>query len=148
MKQKLNSVLLIDDDESTNFLNELILNEADCTKQIVAVQSGKKALDFIKQKKANSVKEPDLIFLDVNMPAMDGWEFLEEYVRLPKEDRNSIVIVMLTTSLNPDDEERAKTYSEVNGFCHKPLTFEILQSVMHEHFDFTEDMLDKLNADS
>jgi CheY-like chemotaxis protein len=137
MKQKLNCVLVIDDDEPTNFFTQMILEESGCTHHIRMVQSGREALDYL----ANSEKpgsdpnlypSPDLIFLDINMPAMDGWEFLEEYKKLNVDSR--IIVVMLTTSLFPEDKLKAERMSEISGFENKPLTMEKLTAVIEKYF--------------
>jgi CheY-like chemotaxis protein len=137
MKQKLNCVMVIDDDEPTNFFTEMILEDSGCTKHVKVMQSGKEALDYLaKSEEAGSdaslYPSPDLIFLDINMPAMDGWEFLEEYRKLNVENR--IIIVMLTTSLFPEDKLRAKVMSEISGFENKPLTAEKVAAVLEKYF--------------
>ncbi len=135
MKNKLNCVLLIDDDESTNFLHEIIINQAEITNKVIARQSGSSALEYLRQKKMNGeYPQPDLIFLDINMPGMNGWEFLEEYKQLEKAQQGKFVVVMLTTSLHPEDEERAKGMSEINDFMNKPLTVEMLHEVIEKYF--------------
>jgi len=138
MKHKLSCILLIDDDEPTNFLNQMTLEQADCAEYVQVVQSGQDALDFLmhKGKYANApdYPHPDLIFLDINMPAMDGWEFLDKYRRLPSAQKASIVMIMLTTSLNPDDEEKARAIPEINGFENKPLRTDRLKDVLKTFF--------------
>lgn len=134
MKIKLNSVLLIDDDESTNFLHEIIIKKSGITEQVIAKQSGKAALDYLQSKDNGLYPQPDLIFLDINMPGMNGWEFLEEYKKLDKEQQGKLVVVMLTTSLNPGDEERAQSMSEIDDFKNKPLSVEMLHDVMEKNF--------------
>src|SRR5258708_38807455 len=116
MSIQLNCILLIDDDEPTNFLNKMTLEQAGCTRQIRIAQSGQEALEYLQI----TVQRPDLIFLDINMPAMDGWEFLERYRGLPPARKADIVLIMLTTSLNPDDEKRTRTIPEVAGVLNKP----------------------------
>lgn len=136
--KKLNCILLIDDDEPTNFLNRMTLEQIGCTRNIVVAQSGQEALDFLmghgKSGNANDSPYPDLIFLDINMPAMDGWEFLERYRLLPEEKKGSIVMIMLTTSLNPDDEERTRHIPEIAGFENKPLKEPQLQRLLKKYF--------------
>lgn len=129
--------MLIDDDESTNFLHKLVIDEECCTDHVVVFESAEKALVYLTEAfentEANYIR-PDLIFLDINMPRMNGWEFIEEYQKLPEDKRSRIVIMMLTTSLFPDDQEKAKTTKEVDGFYNKPLTPEIIEEVLRNHF--------------
>jgi len=138
MKKKLSCILLIDDDEPTNFLNRMTLEQADCTEHIHIMHSGQEALDFLarkgKYREVSDCPHPDLIFLDVNMPAMDGWEFLERYRQLRPEQKAPIVMIMLTTSLNPDDEAKARAIPEVSGFENKPLRIDRLRELLKNYF--------------
>ena len=141
MSTQLNCILLIDDDEPTNFLNRLTLEQAGCTRDIRIAQSGQEALDYLRSCGQDKPPRPDLIFLDINMPAMDGWEFLERYRSLPQERKADIVLIMLTTSLNPDDEVRTRSIPEVAGFENKPLSHQRLTLLLEKYFKFP-------NADS
>ena len=138
MNKKLNCILLIDDDEPTNFLNRMTVEQTGCACNVIVAQSGQAALEFLKghSKSGEPVDNlhPDLIFLDINMPAMDGWEFLEKYKLLPEEKKKSIILIMLTTSLNPDDEKRTKEIPEVAGFENKPLKEPQLQRLLKKYF--------------
>ncbi|HEY4151186.1 MAG TPA: response regulator [Chitinophagaceae bacterium] len=139
MKKKLGCVLLVDDDLPTNFLNRVILEEAGCADCIQIAQSGQDALDFLQKagefsRKDDTCPTPALIFLDINMPAMDGWEFLSRYNALKKEQQAGIIIVMLTTSLNPEDELKARTIPAVSGFQCKPLTPKVLDNLLGTYF--------------
>ncbi len=138
MKEKLNCIMLIDDDEPTNFLSSMLIEDAGCAENIEVAQSGHKALEYLQKSSAKLhevPKCPDLIFLDINMPAMNGWEFLENYKKLKEEQKSKVIIIMLTTSLNPEDKQRAEEMPEVSGFENKPLTPEILDRVMKKYFD-------------
>ncbi len=134
MKQKLNCVLLIDDDQATNFLHEIVIKKMDCTHNVVSVLSGKAALDYLKSQEDGKNPQPELIFLDINMPAMNGWEFLDEYAKLESYEKGGVVLMMLTTSLNPDDKEKSKNLPHVSGFMNKPLTEKLMEQVLKENF--------------
>jgi CheY-like chemotaxis protein len=139
MRKKLNCILLIDDDEPTNYISSMLVEEAACTEHIQIAQSGQAALDYLTSSEQFACKNelfpcPDLIFLDINMPAMNGWEFLEKYSKLQQKNKGEIILVMLTTSLNPDDELRAKEMSFISGFENKPLTSEKLNRILQEYF--------------
>jgi CheY-like chemotaxis protein len=139
MKKKLNCVLLIDDDEPTNFLSRMLLEEADCATHIQVEQDGYSALEYLTRSENASGDDlrfpcPDLIFLDINMPAMNGWEFLDAYSRLEKHHKGNVVMVMLTTSLNPDDRSRAHGIPDVAGFETKPLTQEKVDHILAKYF--------------
>ena len=135
MKQKLNCILLIDDDEPTNFLNRMVIEEVGCTERIEIMQSARDALKYLTNTtNSGSYPRPDLVFLDINMPAMDGWEFLEKYNQLPEDQKAKIIVVMLTTSFNPEDELKARKIAGIAGFRNKPLTPEILTMLLRQHF--------------
>jgi CheY-like chemotaxis protein len=130
MIKQLECILLIDDDEPTNYLNKMTLEQMGCTRHIRVAQGGKAALEYLR----SGHPRPDLIFLDINMPAMDGWEFLEEYKKLPEERKADIVLIMLTTSLNPDDEIKTRAIPEISGFENKPLKQDRLESLLRKYF--------------
>ena len=134
--KKIKTVLLIDDDEPTTFINKKIIQSSGLIETIHTANSGLEALNFLGRKadQPNEILTPDLILLDINMPAMDGWEFLTEYKKLEITDPKAIVIVMLTTSLNPDDELKAKEIKEVYGFKNKPLTKQMLEDIVMKYF--------------
>lgn len=120
-------ILLIDDDEPTNFLNSIIIKKSGLCPNVHIKYSALEALEWLQDEEQPT---PDLIFLDINMPVMSGWEFLEEYGKLPLQMRKKIVLAMLTTSLNPKDEENATHYDSVDFFLNKPLTLDKIKDVV------------------
>ncbi len=134
MKTKLNSVLLIDDDEPTNFIAKMIVTKADLNENTQAIQSGVKALKYLQDENLSNYDIPDLIFLDINMPTMNGWEFLEEYKKLDIHKKKKIVLYMLTTSMNDDDQIRSEKIEHVDGFLIKPLTLKTYTEIVNKHF--------------
>ncbi len=130
---KIKRILLIDDDRAINFLNKAIIKKKACAEEILDYEMAEEALMFLKENN-NSHQMPDLILLDINMPVMDGWEFVEQYGKIPEENRNA-VIVLLTSSISPADKSRADAISEIAEFRSKPLTFEMLDEIISLHYN-------------
>lgn len=136
---KLNKILLVDDDYVTNFLNESLIQELKIANEINIANNGEEALSLVEnacmqQASTNEHVCPDLILLDVNMPVMNGFEFLEEFERLKESYHSKIsVVIMLTSSGNPVDIEKAKQF-DIAGYIYKPLTQEKLDQVISELF--------------
>jgi CheY-like chemotaxis protein len=134
--KKLNCILLVDDDEPTNYLNQLTLEEIDCANTIRTAENGIAALEYLKKTVSGdeNYPHPDLILLDINMPAMNGWEFLDQYSKLDAHQKADVIIVMLTTSLNPDDRIKAEKNPDVTGFEIKPLISERVKGIIEKYF--------------
>jgi len=131
MKKKLDCILLVDDNSDDNFFHKIILNKMDIVNRIDVVINGLEALAYLKRENQTP---PELIFLDINMPKMNGWEFLEQYKHLDVKQKARVVIMILTTSANPDDIKKAKEIEEVTGFETKPLTKEMMVEILNQHF--------------
>ena len=125
--------MLIDDNADDNFFHERVIRKSSYADMILVKQSALDALNYLKKDLLES-EYPDLIFLDINMPAMNGWEFLEEFNQLTKVSQRNPIIIMLTTSDNPDDKENANTYKIVSDFKTKPLTKDMLDSIIQKFF--------------
>ena len=134
MNKKLKSILLIDDNPDDNFFHERVIKKNYPDVNVIAIQTGKEALEYLKLRKDHEDLHPDLIFLDINMPGMNGWEFLEEHKKLAKEFQSKAIIVMLTTSDNPDDKMKAKVMNVASDFKTKPLTKEMLAEIIDKYF--------------
>ena len=135
MTNKLKCVMLVDDDHNDNFFHEREIRKTNRATVIITKNTGRAALDYLKLKKDGNDMHPDLIFLDINMPGMNGWDFLEEYNRLEKELQSHAIIIMLSSSKNPEDEARGKTWSFVSDFIKKPLTKEKMEDILTDFFN-------------
>ena len=128
------AVLLVDDDPTVNFLNQRLLSRLNVSQQVYVAHNGAEALTLLNTHcQADFQACPALVLLDLNMPVMNGFEFLEAYQRLPAAQRQGTSIVVLTSSVLPADQVRAKGLS-VAGFLTKPLTREGLNTVLQAQF--------------
>lgn len=128
--KKLNCILLVDDSPADNRYHQIIIEEMNIANNIEFALNGIEALNFLNNEK-NIL--PDLIFLDINMPKMNGWEFLEEYRKLDTPKKSKIVI--LTTSTNIDDVVRSQEISEVSDFETKPLDKDAIENILYKFFE-------------
>ena len=131
--------MLVDDDEPTNFLNRITVEELNCVKHVQVIPGAREALDYLHCTTQpvplnEKCPKPEIIFLDINMPAMDGWEFLQKYEEMPEAHKNSVIVIMLTTSFNPEDQLKARNIPSVKEFRNKPLTPAMLQDILKRYF--------------
>jgi len=129
----MNSVLLVDDNDFCNEFHQIIINKMEITEKVEVATDGKEALAYLKSTVNGKHPKPDLIFLDINMPVMNGWEFLEEYKKLDAEMKANIIVIV-TSSFNPDDKKRADVMDCVDGFKEKFLSLEKINEILVEHF--------------
>jgi CheY-like chemotaxis protein len=132
MIKKLKCIMLIDDNPDDNFYHERVIKRSNAADIVISKESGMAALEYLQTKNEHAHAHPDLIFLDINMPGMNGWEFLKAYEKLDEDLQSQAIVVMLTTSENPDDKMKAMTV--VPDFKTKPLTAEMLEEIINKHF--------------
>ena len=128
--EKLPHILLVDDDETTNFLNENLLTKLRVSDQVQVATSGEQALALLTQPPPYV---PTLLLLDVAMPGMGGIAFLEAYRRLPQAQQDATVIVVLTTSMDSRDLARINELP-IAGLATKPLTRDKVDTLLRLHF--------------
>lgn len=120
-------VLLVDDDDIVNSINKVIIKHAKFADEVVSLTSVPEAIKFLSQ---NEIL-PEVIFLDLNMPDLNGWDFMEEFSKL--ESRGSTKVIMLTSSISLKDEQRARSSQDIAAFISKPLSPELLEKLYSLH---------------
>ena len=120
------SIMLIDDNEIDQMICKRLINRSGMVGELISFLSAEEALEHLRNSELPAV---DAILLDVNMPRMDGWEFLEAATRELGTPFARIVVMMLTTSLDPRDLERARKFSVVRDYCNKPLMMAYLEKL-------------------
>jgi CheY-like chemotaxis protein len=127
--------LLVDDDETTNFLNQTLLQRMAVTDTVLVAVNGQEALDLLHTHCTTPPLPtcPALVLLDMKMPRMNGVEFLQAYTQRPVTDNPAVIIIMLTTSLNPQDVAQMQGLP-IAGYLTKPLTRDKINHLLQEHF--------------
>jgi len=131
MTKKINCVLLIDDDPMSNLNNERVLIKSSLVDKIYTAESVSEALELLEALQIKSGKFPDLIFLDIVMPNLTGWDFIEHYKML-EGNKAGTKIILLSSSSDETDLQRAKKIPEVSGYKLKPLTEETIIELTNE----------------
>lgn len=126
---KLKHILLIDDNDMDNYISNYIINKNNVTEKITMKTSAIDALEYLNTLQTNPKEFPDLIFLDIRMPVMDGFDFLEEFIKFPQAINKQCDVVILSSSNHQKDIDRALQYSVVKKYFTKPLESSMLEDL-------------------
>ncbi len=136
----LDTVLCIDDDPITLMLCKMVISKVSFSNEIATAKNGEEALNYfsaLKNTNANDESKnlPQLIFLDLNMPIMGGWQFLENFSSPDYSDYNHIKTIILSSTIDPEDLEKSKKYPMVIDFLSKPISKEMLEYVKTKFYN-------------
>nr|WP_315174444.1 response regulator [uncultured Flavobacterium sp.] len=130
MKKK--EIWIVDDDNIYQIIVRKIIGKMELFSSFSSYKNGKDAIDALKKAAENNENIPDIILLDINMPVMDGWEFMDEIVSYKSKLNQKIAIYIVSSSIAVQDKDKAKTYTEILGFLSKPITMDALYEIVSE----------------
>ncbi|GAB3946929.1 response regulator [Spirosoma harenae] len=133
MPRPIQCILLVDDDPDDIFLHKLIIEDSGLCDHIRTTETALQALQYLTNTSHPDYLRPDLILTDINLPGMNGFEFLEHYQQLNDDLKVRLAVLILTTSLNPRDTKRAALFPDIKGYYAKPLTVDMLQAIVDQH---------------
>lgn len=123
-------ISVIDDDEIYKFTIQRTLDLLKLTKKVLMFSDGEEAIDFLNDNIKDNHTLPDIIFLDINMPVMDGFEFMEEFIKLKPKTDKKIIVYMVSSSVDPADLERAEKISEISDYIIKPIEADQISEIV------------------
>lgn len=135
MGQKVELACIIDDDKIYVNLVKKIIEIKKLSENLLIYKNGKEALDYFKETMGNATDEeklPDIIFLDLNMPVMDGWEFLNEFIKIKNNLNKKITLYVVSSSIDPRDLERAKSFNLVTDYLIKPIELKKFEKIFEK----------------
>ncbi|EAR16668.1 MULTISPECIES: response regulator [Robiginitalea] len=118
----LEKTCIVDDDPILVYGMKLMMKQVEFCEEILVFNNGQEAIDGLLDMLNRGEALPSVIFLDLNMPVMDGWDFLESFVKIPNNNTERVTIYVVSSSINPADEQRAREYEVVGNYFVKPIT--------------------------
>ncbi len=128
--KKIAIACVIDDDEIYTFTVKRVIDNSQLAEKTLFFSNGKLALDFFKEYLHQTADLPDLILLDINMPVLDGWQFMDEFVKLSPQINKRIFVYIVSSSVDRADINKAKGYSQISDFIVKPVTAAMFRKVV------------------
>ena len=129
-------IFIIDDEEILRFIAKTIAKKIDNCINITTFNNGYEAISSLKQLLISMDDLPDVILLDINMPVMDGWQFLDEFIKIKPQFLKEVAIYILSSSSSVEDIDKTKNYGEIVGYLIKPIEVNALRKIIQ--FEFSE----------
>lgn len=133
MSAVFNVACVVDDDRIFVFGISKLMEMTNFCDDLIVCEHGKAALDYLLSADGVEQKLPDIILLDINMPVLDGWQFLDEYIKIKPKLNKEIIIYMVSSSVSRVDIERAKAYDDICDYVIKPIKRDDLQLIIKQH---------------
>ena len=128
--RKINISCIIDDDPIFVYGTKKVMKEVDFCSDVIVYNNGKEAINGLRNLVKEKKEMPSLIFLDLNMPVMDGWEFLDDFITITNNNIEKVHVYVISSSIDANDFIRARNYEIVNNYILKPITPEDLVAVL------------------
>lgn len=129
---QLESAFIVDDDPIHQFGMKVLLRKLEFSKEVMVFHNGQEAMDALLDMLGIGQQFPSIIFLDLNMPIKDGWGFLDDFVKIPHQNREKVMVYVVSSSINPRDQERAREYEGVSNYMVKPVNESELKRILIE----------------
>ncbi|WP_339707529.1 response regulator [uncultured Kriegella sp.] len=129
--KRIESTCIIDDDPIFVYGTKRVMREVDFCNEIMVFENGQDAIDALTEMVEQHKELPEIIFVDLNMPIMNGWEFLEDFVKIPNKSREEVTVYIISSSVDPRDLERIKSYKVVNNYILKPISTNDLEEILN-----------------
>lgn len=130
------NIMLVDDDKIFNFLSEKTITSLGLANEVHFATNGKQALELLEDYRAGKIARPDIIFLDLNMPIMNGYQFIEAFANMELPDKHKITIVVLSSSADPNDVARTKQMG-IRHYFSKPLSKDEIKKLIGDEFFYS-----------
>lgn len=128
--RKINMSCIIDDDPIFVYGTKKVMKEVDFCEDVMVFHNGQDAINGLRELAEENKELPSLIFLDLNMPVMDGWDFLDDFITIPNNNREKVHVYVISSSIDANDFIRARNYEVVNNYILKPITPDDLIAVL------------------